>query len=428
MSLMQAVRDRFNPFNPSTQPDREPIAVAADPAVQLQVELKAVITALLQAPTPEAQAEIYRTVAAELSASGTDHDEVRAALSAIYPDSITSAQLISDNLAAHGYRKNVAANTAAHGYGGNVAANTTTIQPEIERRPSTIPASAPTEMALPTYAGKIDYYEGSLLAETIAGGAFSIAIVGAPKAGASTLMRAFIWPMIYRPSGQRPTIELIDTRCDYWQGLEQIPGLVVPVTIDDMSAIQTIALKIEQVYGEVKERQKLFRAEGRFAVSYSWKPYLFGINGWGEVMDYLAKLTPKQVEEDEVLKPMFTRLRYILAQGADVGVSCLLTARAHDRIFPDNRSLEETQLLLLGRLTDDYRGGYGAIDRAINDKAQLPAHGDRAHLMALLSYSKQVGQPVLVALSGRPRMAKLPDLSEHNHHDFARAYNRLKPY
>ncbi|PZO47223.1 MAG: hypothetical protein DCF15_19270 [Phormidesmis priestleyi] len=411
MSIMQAVRDRFNP---SAQPDRETISVAADPAVQLQVELKAVITALLQAQTPEAQAEIYRTVAAELSASGTDHDDVQAALSAIYPDSITSAQVITQNLTAHGYRE-------------NAAANTTTIQPDIEQHPA-IPAPASTEVALPTYAGKIDYYEGSLLAETIAGGAFSLAIVGAPKAGASTLMRAFIWSMIYQPAGQRPTIELIDTRCDYWQGLEMIPGLVMPVTVADMSAVQTIALKIEQVYGEVKERQRLFRAEGRFAVSHSWKPYLFGINGWGEVMDYLAKLTPKQIEEDEVLKPMFTRLRYILAQGADVGVSCLLTARAHDRIFPDNRSLEETQLLLLGRLTGDYRGGYSAIDRAINDKAQLPAHGDRAHLMALLNYSKQVGQPVLVALSGRPRMAKLPDLSEHNHHDFARAYNRLKPY
>ena len=417
MSIIQTVRSRFNT---STQPDRETISITADPSVQLQVELKAVITALLQAQTPEAQAEIYRTVVAELNASGTDPSEVQAALSAIYPDSDTSAQLIVRNL-------------ADYGYGRNSTAGTTTIQPDIEQHPSisalaqdTAPAS--TEIALPTYTGKLDYYEGSLLAETIAGGAFSVAIIGAPKAGASTLMRAFIWSMIYKPSGQRPTIDLIDTRCDYWQGLETLPGLVMPVTVEDMSAVHEIAFKIGQVYEEVKERQKVFRAEGRFGASYNWKPYLFGINGWGEVMDYLARLTTKQIEEDLVLKPMFTQLRHILSQGADVGVSCLLTARAHDRILPDNRSLEETHLLLLGRLTGDYMGGYSAIDRAVNDKAQLPGHSDRARLMALLNCAKQVGQPVLVALSGRPRMAQLPDLSEHNHHDFATAYNRLKPY
>ncbi len=413
MSILQAVRRFSSPI----QPNKEPVSVAADPAVQLQVELKAVITALLQAQTLEAQAEIYRTVAAELNAATVTTDDVQVALSAIYPDSRSDAQLIARNL-------------EAHGYGKKSIADTTAIQADIEERLSaSAPAAAPasTEIAPPTYAS-LDYYEGSLLAETIAGGAFSAAIIGAPKTGASTLMRALIWSMIYEPSGQRPTIDLIDTRCDYWQGLETLPGLVMPVTVGDMSAVQGIAVKIEHVYSEVKERQQLFRAEGRFGAAYSWKPYVFGINGWGEVMDYLAKLTTKQIEEDAVLKPMFTQLRHLLSQGADVGVSCLLTARAHDRILPDKRSLEETHLLLLGRLTGDYRGGYGAIDRAINDKAQLPGHSDRARLMALLNYSKQVGQPVLVALSGRPRMTKLPDLSEHNHHDFARAYNRFKPY
>ncbi len=417
MSIMPAVLRFSSPTQPAREPVRESVTVAADPAVRLQVELKAVIVALLQAQTPEAQAEIYRTVAAELNAANVTYDNVQVALSAIYPESRSDAQLIARNL-------------EAHGYGKKSTTDTTAIQADVEEHLSaSAPAAAPAsrEIALPTYAG-IDYYEGSLLAETIAGSAFSAAIVGAPKAGASTLMRAFIWSKLYEPSGQRPTIDLIDTRCDYWQGLETLPGLVMPVTVGDMSAVQSIALKIEQVYDEVKERQKLFRAEGRFGAAYQWKPYVFGINGWGDVMDYLARLTAKQIEEDVVLKPMFTQLRYLLSQGADVGVSCLLTARAHDRILPDKRSLEETHLLLLGRLTGDYRGGYGAVDRAINDKAQLPGHGDRARLMVLLNYSKQVGQPVLVALSGRPRMTKLPDLSEHNHHDFARAYNRFKPY
>ena len=414
MSILQAVRR----FSTSAPIDREPVSpIAADPAVQLQVELKAVVMALLQAQTPEAQAEIYRTVAAELNAAGVTYDAVQVALSAIYPDSAAHAQMITRNLEAHGYRQ-------------QSAASITAIQADIEHRPAPPQAAAPAppETALPTYAGKIDYYEGSLLAETIAGGAFSAAIVGAPKAGASTLMRAFIWSMLYEPTGQRPTINLIDTRCDYWQGLEAIPGLVMPVTVADISVVHDIALKIEHVYDEVKERQRVFHSEGRFGAAYQWKPYVFGINGWGEVMDYLARLTSRQIEEDAVLKPMFTQLRHILSQGPEVGVSCLLTARAHDRILPDNRSLEETHLLLLGRLTGNYRGGYSAVDRAINDKAQLPGHSDRVRLMALLNYSKQVGQPVLVALSGHPRMTKLPDLSEHNHHDFARAYNRFKPY
>ncbi len=420
MSILKTVRSRFTDNLPARATD-PPDAVAADPAVRLQVELREVITALLQAQTPEAQTEIYRTVALELSETGVTYDQMQAALCAIYPDSRDNAQLITDNLAAHGYGRPSA---------------TTVIQADIEKQPSP-PASfptAPTAHAMtttespPTYSGQIDYYEGSLLAETIAGSAFSAAIVGAPKAGASTLMRAFIWSMIYEPLTIKPGICILDCRCGYWQGLETLPGVVTPIAVSDMEAVTAIAIKIEAIYGEIEARHKLFRSKGRFGANHQWKPYLLGIDGWGEVMDYIANRTPKQIEDDEVLKPMFTRLRYILSQGPDVGVSCLLTARAHDRILPDNRSLEESNLLLLGRLTESYMGGYGPLDRAISDKAQLPGHSDRDRLMALLNQSKQLGQPVIVSLSGRPRMTKLPDLSEHNHHDFGRAYSRFKPY
>lgn len=416
MPFLQTVRSRLAGDSPMQT--AQPNAITADPAVRLQIELREVVTALLQAQTPEAQAEIYKTVAQELRETGVAYDQAQKALCAIYPDDQADAQLITDNLAAHGFGRQ---------------SETTAIQADIEKRPSS-PSSfqpAPDPMATappPTYSGQIDYYDGSLLAETIAGGAFSAAIVGAPKAGASTLLRAFIWALVYEPVTPRPTIAIIDCRCGYWQGLDTLPGIVTPIAVSDMAAIREIAAKIEMVYDEIENRQNLFRSKGRFGANHQWKPYFLGIDGWGEVMDFLAKLTTKQIEDDEVLKPMFTHLRYILAQGPDVGVSCLLTARAHDRILPDNRSLEETQLLLLGRLTETYLGGYGALDRAIFDKAQLPGHSDRAQLMALLNQAKQLGQPVIASLSGRPRMTKLPDLSEHNHHDFAKAYSRFKPY
>ena len=410
--FLQAMRSRFTGTN-STQ-TYPPSVTAADPAVQLQVELREVISALLQAQTPAAQTVIYRAVAQELKESGITHHQVQAALYAIYPDNRADAQLITDNLIAHGYRRQ---------------SETTVIQPDVEKQPTPASSFPPTSAATaPTYSGQIDYYEGKLLAETIAGGAFSAAIIGAPKVGASTLMRALIWSMLYEPLTLRPTLCIVDCRCGYWQGLETLPNLVTSIAVNDLEAVREIAAKIEMVYDEVKNRQNVFRAKGRFGANHQWKPYLLGIDGWGEVMDYLARLTTKQVEEDAVLKPMFTRLRYILSQGPDVGVSCLLTARAHDRILPDNRSLGETQLLIIGRLSENYMGGYGPLDRAICDKTQLPGHGDRALLMALLNQSKQLGQPVLAAFSGRPRMTKLPDLSEHNHHDFATAYKRFKPY
>ena len=419
MSILHTVRSRLTGDNAT--PTAQSAAMTADPAVRLQIELREVISELLQAQTPEAQTRIYRTVAQELRETGITYDQMQTALCAIYPDSRDNAQLITDNLAAHGYGRPSA---------------TTAIQADIEKQPSSLGSfpPAPTAHAVtttelpPTYSGQIDYYEGSLLAETIAGGAFSAAIVGAPKAGASTLMRAFIWSMIYEPLTIKPGICILDCRCGYWQGLEELPGVVTPIAVTDMEAIAAISRRIEAVYEETELRQCTFRSKGRFGANHSWKPYLLGIDGWGEVMDYIASRTPKQIEDDEVLKPMFTRLRYILSQGPDVGVSCLLTARAHDRILPDNRSLEETQLLLLGRLTESYLGGYGPLDRAISDKSQVPGQSDRARLMALLNQSKQLGQPVIASLSGRPRMTKLPDLSEHNHHDFARAYARFKPY
>ncbi|PZO43624.1 MAG: hypothetical protein DCF15_22465 [Phormidesmis priestleyi] len=419
MSILHTVRSRLTGGDSmQAAPLNE---LAADPSVRLQVELREVIAALLQAQTPEAQAEIYQTVAQELRESGVTYGQLQTALCAIYPDNRADAQLITDSLAACGYGR------------WSTTTATTVIQADIEKQPSspgsfqTAPASIATALP-PTYSGQIDYYEGSLLAETIAGGAFSAAIVGAPKAGASTLMRAFIWSMIYEPLTIKPGICILDCRCGYWQGLDTLPGVVTPIAVSDMEAVSAIATKIEAIYNEIEERQRLLRSKGRFGANHQWKPYLLGIDGWGEVMAYLANRTPKQIEDDEVLKPMFTRLRYILAQGPDVGVSCLITARAHDRILPDNRSLEETQVLLLGRFTESYMGGYGPLDRAINDKAQLPGHSDRARLMALLNQSKQLGQPVIVSLSGRPRMTRLPDLSEHNHHDFARAYSRFKPY
>ncbi|MGB3292283.1 MAG: FtsK/SpoIIIE domain-containing protein [Phormidesmis sp.] len=419
MSILQTVRSHLVGDSPTQT--AHPNVMTADPAVRLQVELREVIADLLQAQTPEAQAEIYQAVALELRETGVTYDQVQTALCTIYPDNRADAQLITDNLAAHGYGR---------------PSQTTAIQADIEKQPSSLGCfpTAPTAHAVtttelpPTYSGQIDYYEGSLLAETIAGGAFSAAIVGAPKAGASTLMRAFIWSMIYEPLTIKPGLCILDCRCGYWQGLDTLPGVVMPIAVTDMEAVAAIARQIEAVYEETELRQRTFRSKGRFGANHSWKPYLLGIDGWGEVMDYIAARTPKQIEDDEILKPMFTQLRYILSQGPDVGVSCLLTARSHDRVLPDNRSLGETRLLLLGRLTEGYLGGYGPLDLAINDKSQVPGHSDRARLMALLNQSKQLGQPVIVSLSGQPRMTRLPDLSEHNHHDFAKAYSRFKPY
>ena len=139
-------------------------------------------------------------------------------------------------------------------------------------------------------------------------------------------------------------------------------------------------------------------------------------------MDYLARCTTKQVEEDTVLKPMFVHLRRLLSLGPDVGMTIILSARSYDRVLPDNRSLCETRLIVLGRPTPDFGGGFEAIERLINDKHQLPSHSDRSRMTTLLAHAKRVGQPVIMAVSGGVRMARMPDLSEHNQHDFAQAY------
>ncbi|MGC1306531.1 MAG: hypothetical protein WA885_04825 [Phormidesmis sp.] len=452
MSLLQTVRSRLSPLE-DTQPD----AVNSAPTdeeleLQLQVELRGAITALLQAKSPAEQASIYRQVAEELKVAGTAYDSLQRALRAIYPDNQADAQIITENLAANGYGKQPLADRSVaevSDFTGVIASTQPSPSPprqdsSVSRRPIQAVGQNLSQSAAPvisrpeprparspvtaTLNGKIDYYDGSLLSETIASGAFSSVIVGAHKTGASTVLRAFIWSMLYEPVGQRPAINITDTRGEHLQGLETIGGLVAYVPVIDRDAIDAIASRIEKAHNELTNRQRDYLAKGKHASLYEWKPYLFAVDGWGEVMDYLAKCSTKQLEEDAILKPMFTHLRRLLSLGPDVGMTTILTARSYDRVLPDSRSLGETRLLVLGRPTPDFGGGFDAVDRLMGDKHQLPGNNDRVRMSALLAHAKRVGQPVILAIAGGARMAKMPDLSEHNQHDFAQAYRAFDTF
>lgn len=455
MSLLQSVKSRLSTTHPKDElpasaADSKTVDAIADLEQQLQAELRLAITALLQARSPTQQSGIYRQVAAELKTAGISYDSFQSALSAIYSDNQPDAAIITNNLSAHGYSRpeQLAAPTLSPNatlpnlmqpeYGSMTTPSTSmpvgkTVYPPSPRNGQSVTARQPmtdaeltrspvSSPATTTLNGKLDYYNGFLLSETIASGAFSTVILGAPKTGASTTLRAFIWSMLYEPIGQRPTINAIETRCNHWQGLEKISGLVASIPVVERAAVDQIAQRIEAAHKELTNRQHDYRAKGKHASLYEWKPYLFAIDGWGEVMDYLAKCSTKQVEEDSVLKPMFTHLRRLLSLGPDVGMTTILTARSYDRVLPDNRSLSETRLIVLGRPTPDFGGGFEAIERLINDKNQLPGHSDRARMTTLLAHAKRVGQPVIMAVSGGVRMARMPDLSEHNQHDFAQAY------
>lgn len=453
MSLLQTVRSRL-----SQPEDTQPDAVSSAPTDedlerQLQVELRGAITALLQAQSSAEQASIYRQVADELKAAGTAYDSLQRALCAIYPDNQADAQIITENLAANGYGKQPLADRPV----AEVADATGAISPtqlpqslpsllrqdisttpkpgqtasQTLRQPAGLasrPEAKPASLATVMLNGKIDYYDGSLLSETIASGAFSSVIVGAHKTGASTVLRAFIWSMLYEPVGQRPAINITDTRGTHLQGLETIGGLVAYIPVVDRVAIDAIAGRIEKAHNELTNRQRDYLAKGKHVSLYEWKPYLFAVDGWGEVMDYLAKCSTKQLEDDTVLKPMFTHLRRLLSLGPDVGMTTILTARSYDRVLPDSRSLGETRLLVLGRPTPDFGGGFDALDRIVGDKHQLPGNNDRVRTSSLLAHAKRVGQPVVLAIAGGTRMAKMPDLSEHNQHDFAQAYRAFDTF
>ena len=455
MSLLQSVKSRLPttyPKNESTvrTADDKPVDGHANSGIdlyaeleqQLQAELRLAIAALLQAPSPAQQASIYRQVAAELNAADIPYERFQKALGAIYSDNQPDASIITESLSTYGYSKPqqiAPSSPVASHEAGQSQVNGAAISPTPRSapgnysqgqrtHPGATASGSPTtgEIARSRITtpveSKLDYYHGSVLSETIASGAFSTVILGAPKTGTSTVLRALIWSMLYEPIGQRPTINAIETRCNHWQGLETISGLVAPIPVVDRAAIDNIAVRVEAAHKELNNRQHDYRARGKHASLYEWKPYLFAIDGWGEVMDYLARCTTKQVEEDTVLKPMFVHLRRLLSLGPDVGMTIILSARSYDRVLPDNRSLSETRLIVLGRPTPDFGGGFEAIERLINDKHQLPSHSERSRMTTLLAHAKRVGQPVTMAVSGGVRMARMPDLSEHNQHDFAQAY------
>lgn len=125
---------------------------------------------------------------------------------------------------------------------------------------------------------------------------------------------------------------------------------------------------------------------------------------------------------------MFTHLRRLLSLGSDVGMTTILTARSYDRVLPDSRSLGKTRLLVLVRPMPDFGGGFDAIDCIVVDKHQLPGNNDRVRMTSLLTHAKRVGQPVILAMAGGVRMAKMPDLSKHNQHDFAQAWRAFDTF
>lgn len=89
--------------------------------------------------------------------------------------------------------------------------------------------------------------------------------------------------------GQRPAINITDTRVEHLQGLETIGGLVAYIPVVDRAAIDAIAGQIEKAHNELTNRQRDYLAKGKHASLYEWKPYLCAFDGWGEVMDdYLA--------------------------------------------------------------------------------------------------------------------------------------------
>ncbi|MEM9091901.1 MAG: hypothetical protein AAGC93_24585, partial [Cyanobacteria bacterium P01_F01_bin.53] len=266
-------------------------------------------------------------------------------------------------------------------------------------------------------------YPGNLISELVANSAFSALFFGERRSGTSALLRALAYDRIEK--SPHTLLDILDFHNGQWGGLEEIRGeegsqLVHFFSITHPDDIEPIGKKLSAMASEVQRRQRQQRAHP--LTPEPQPPYLFLIEGLSELHGALPGWSADRRSKDEVLSRSASHLRFILCHGPAVGISCVATARDHNRALCDATALGETKLFFLGRVSAGRNGGYRAIDQAIEDKALLPSPHDRSRFREMMSAIKPLAYPVVFTPNGVPRLGRLGNFSSYLTQDLLAHY------
>lgn len=291
---------------------------------------------------------------------------------------------------------------AKYGYGES---SVTVQQPERMPRQQEAASEPPNTPALT---------KTNLLAELARPEPYSAVLLAEHGVGATTLLQALISAHLRHPC-YGITLSVADLYGEpSWKGLEQLPEVVVQMPPRDTRFLSGMADLVGQLAREVQSRvaQRTINSRSTMLGSNKWPPYLQVIDGWQNITEELSLLSNRQIYTHKHAKQLLTDFRYCLSTGPKVNVSIVVTADRLDNCQLTETAMESARVFALGAVREGGKGGYRAVEALLNSKQRVPDVRDRNRLQEVLGQCKQERQPVVLALSGMPRLGRFGDFRD----------------
>ena len=368
--------------------NRKPVAEA--PAILPLPEL--LVKAVKRMSETDKDVEVEAaTLALELRERSADYKNVRAiATDIVYEGDSDSAEKLMNLLARYGF--------------GDGAI--TVKQPErIERK--TIPEAL--QSPVPNL-----HPENLFLELALSPDAYAAVLLGDSGTGLTTLIQALIGAALRHPC---PGISI--TVLDFvgepdWQGLATVPNALAVLSSRDKKFLEIAADYIGQIAKEIQQRhaQRTIKQRSSSLGSNRWPTYFLAVNGWQLVSEALERFTSTQIQQHPYAAQLLADFKYCLASGPKVGVTVVVSGDRIENMGISQTALDTARLFALGAVHSPGIGGYRAVDALLTNANRIPDLSERKALKALLSEAKALGLPVVLALSGVPRLGELRDFRD----------------
>ena len=254
----------------------------------------------------------------------------------------------------------------------------------------------------------------NLLRDLAVSVAYSAVLLSDAGVGTTTLLKAIIGQKLQYPS-LGATVAIADMHGDpSWEGLERIENTVAHLPPRNPKFIENLAAIVRPVASEVQSRvaQRLIKARQPTLGSDRFPPFLLILDKWQALAEELDQMTPTQCHKDEQIRQLLKDFRYCLMTGPKVNVSVIVTSDRLSNCMVSENQLDAARIFALGAVREGGTGGYRAVDALVSNKDRIPSTRDRARLQEVLEDCKIQRLPVVVGLSGLPRIGPFNDFRD----------------
>lgn len=254
----------------------------------------------------------------------------------------------------------------------------------------------------------------NLLRELATPNAYSAVLLSDARVGATTLIKAIIGQKLQYPS-LPATVTIADMHgAPCWEGLEKVENTVVHLAPREPRFIESLAAFLHPVAREVQLRvnQRGLKKKHQSLGRDSFPPYFLILDKWQAIAEELSQMSPTQCYKDEQIRQLLKNFRYCLSTGPNVNVSVIVSADRLSNCMVSENQMDSARVFALGAVREGGVGGYRAVDELVANKKRIPSDRDRARLRERLEKCKAQQVPVVVGLSGLPRIGPFNDFKD----------------